>query len=71
MVMKALQSAFAKAILQDPDSARALREALGRAGYGPQNGVAITVRPVQPDGTRADPVPVNVHYAYKPQERKA
>ncbi len=64
MLMKALKSEFAESILRDPESARALREALRKAGYLPQNGVKITVHPTQKDGTREAPVVVNVHYVY-------
>ncbi len=59
--MKALKSEFAKSILRDPESARALLKATLRAGYGPENGVSITVRPLQEDGTRLSPVTINVH----------
>ncbi len=63
--MKALKSEFAKSILRDPQSARALHSALSRAGYGPQNGVNVTVHPIRKDGTRGVPVQVNVHYVHK------
>jgi hypothetical protein len=62
--MKALKSEFAKSILRDPESARALQWASLKAGYYPQNGVKITVHPVDKDGTRCAPVQVNVHYVH-------
>lgn len=65
MPMKALKSAFAKSLLKDPESARALREALPKAGYGPQNGVTIAVYPARKDGQRSEPVQVNLHYVHK------
>lgn len=62
VVMKALRSEFATRILKDPESARALMQATLRAGYGPENGVKITARPVKDDGTRGDSVRINVHF---------
>lgn len=64
--MKALKSKLARHILRDPESARVLREATMQAGYGPENGVVVTVRPVRADDQPGESICVNVYYVYKP-----
>ena len=65
MAMKALKSDFAKRVLKDPESASALSDAILRAGYGPENGVKVTVYPVGGNALRGRPVVVNAHFVPK------
>lgn len=64
--MKALKSKLAGQILRDPESARVLREATMRAGYAPENGVAVTLRPARAGDQPGESIRVNVYYVYKP-----
>ena len=65
LAMKALKSDFAKRVLKDPESARALSGVESRIGDGPENGVKVTVYPVGDDGLRAPPVVVNARFVPK------
>ena len=63
--MKALKSEFAKSILRDPESARALCDARIKPGFGAESATDITVTPVGRDGVRMPARTVTVMRVHK------
>lgn len=63
--MKALKSDFAKRVLANPENRAGLDHAMQSCGVGSENGVLITVIPFNNDGTKAQPVLVNLHFVPK------